>query len=189
MYPEGTGVTTDSVHRRGKLQPAETPAKILYMKHLKPILMFAGLLAGAMFLAPDEPRAADPPKEPAHLAISVSPDTVAPGGAARVTLRIQPKDGVKINRYPKIKLQVPEQEGLAEASSAEIGNDRPPPPDQMDTNYYKVVDPVEIDLKLADGVSAGRHELDARITYFYCVTASGFCAPARLPIKIPVVVR
>jgi len=132
---------------------------------------------------------AKPPAKPADLRITVAPEAVAAGGAAEVTLRIEPIEGVKINRYPKIKLEVPALSGLVEKGYAEIGNATPPPPDKMETNYYKVVDPVKMTLKLDAAAKPGKHEIDAKLTYFYCVAASGFCAPAHVPIKIPVAVR
>ncbi len=133
-----------------------------------------------------------PPKEPATIDISVEPRPVAPGQAARVRLQLQPVEGVKINRYPKIKLEVPAQEGLVASDvRAEIGSDQPPAPEALESgkNYFKTVDPLELELSVASGATSGKHEVDAKLTYFYCVTKSGFCAPARIPIKIPVAVR
>jgi hypothetical protein len=132
---------------------------------------------------------AKPPAKPADLAFSVSPEIVAAGEEATITLRIEPISGVKINRYPKIKLQIPGQEGLVGEGYAEIGNAKPPPPDKMDTNYYKTVDPVELTLKLDGKAKSGKHKVEGKLTYFYCVTASGFCAPARVPVEIPIAVR
>ena len=144
------------------------------------------LLLSATFLAAQPAKA---PKEPAKLNISVSPESVEPGARASVTVRLVPKDGVKINRYPKIKLQVPAEQGLVLESNVEMGDAKPPPPDKMDTNYYKVVDPVELMMTLDKQAKSGEHHIDAKLTYYYCVTAIGFCAPARIPIKIPVTVR
>lgn len=131
----------------------------------------------------------EPLAKPADIEISVSPAAVAAGGQAEVTLRIQPIEGVKINKYPKIKLEVSAQAGLVEQGHAEIGSAKPPPPDQMATNYYKTVDPLTLALKLDAAARPGSHQIDARLTYYYCVVASGFCAPARVPVKIPVAVR
>jgi len=129
-----------------------------------------------------------PPKNPAEIRISVSPDTVAPGKPAQVTLTIAPKDGIKIARYPQIKLQVPESEGLVGEAEIRIGSAEPPPPEKLETNYWKTVDPVELTLTLDPAATAGKHEIDAKLTYFFCV-AGDFCAPARVPVKIPVAVE
>ena len=130
-----------------------------------------------------------PPENPADIAISVSPEAAVPGGDAQVTLRLTPIDGVKINRYPKIKLQVPASEGLVEESEVAVGNDAPPPPDQSKSNYFDEVEPLNLPLKLAPGAAAGEHEVEGKLTYFFCVPASGFCAPKRVGVKIPFSVR
>ena len=150
---------------------------------------FAALALGAGCATILSAQPAKPPKEPARIDISVSPEAVAAGADATVIVQIVPKDGIKVNRYPKIKLEVPAQPGLVAEARAEVGNDRPPPPDQMDTNYYKSVDPVELRLRVDGSATSGTHEVPGRLTYFYCVAASGFCAPHRMDVTIPVAVR
>jgi hypothetical protein len=132
------------------------------------------------------PRA---PKEPAKIDVTVQPRTAAPGSEVRVRLQLAPVPGVKINRYPKIRLTVPAQEGLVGAAEAETGSDTPPPPDRLDTNYYRTVDPVEVTLKLDSAAAPGDHRVPASVRYFYCVTASGFCAPAKVAVEIPLSIR
>jgi len=156
------------------------------MNYLKHTLAFGLVLACSSYLAA---QPAKPPKEPANLTITVVPELIEPGATATVTVRIDPKDGVKINRYPKIKLQLPEQAGLVHEARVEIGDAKPPPLDQMSTNYYKTVDPLVLEFTLDELATSGIHLIDAKLTYFYCVSASGFCAPARLSIKIPVAVQ
>jgi hypothetical protein len=135
-------------------------------------------------------HAAEPLKEPAKIEVSVSPRPVAPGSTARVVIQLHPVEGVKINRYPKIKLEVPAQAGLVAGDArAEIGNDTPPPPEELEKNYFETVDPLELELNVEASATSGQHEVDARLTYFYCVTKSGYCAPAKIPLKIPVTVR
>lgn len=130
-----------------------------------------------------------PPAEPAKISVSVAPRALSGGDVARVAIRLVPKEGVKINRYPQIKIEVPEREGLSPAATAAIGDKKPPPPDKMETNYYETVDPLEFDLSIRDGAPAGKHAVEGQLTYFYCVIASGFCAPARVPVSIPIEVR
>jgi hypothetical protein len=130
-----------------------------------------------------------PPKEPARLAVTVTPQALAPGESARVTVQVEPIAGVKINRYPKMKLSVEAAHGLHGAAEVAVGNDRPPPPDEMSTNYYESVEPLVLTLELDPAAKPGRHEIAGQIQYFYCVTASGFCAPKRASVMIPVEVR
>ena len=70
----------------------------------------------------------------------------------------------------QIKLQIPGEDGLVAEALAEIGNSRPPAPDKMDDNYYKTVDPVKLTLSLDEGARSGKHTIDGKLTYFYCVT-------------------
>ena len=135
------------------------------------------------------PPADKPPKEPARIQISVAPEQVQAGGQAEVTLQLTAKSGIRINRYPKISLTVPEQDGVAAEAEVSIGNDGPPPADDAEANYYDTVDPLRLQLELDPGVKPGDHEFDAKLVYFYCVKKSGFCAPKRLQVKIPVSVR
>jgi hypothetical protein len=137
------------------------------------------------------PAAAAPaaPAEAAKVETSVAPDTVAPGGVVAITVRLVPAAGIKVNRYPKIKLQVPAQDHLVAASEAAVGNDAAPPAGQLEANYFKSVDPVRLEMKVSADAKPGRHVVSAKLSYFYCVAASGFCAPAKTTIEIPVTVR
>ena len=148
------------------------------------------LVAGASLLAAGA-VAGQPeiPAKPADIDIDVAPGTVAPGGQVEVTVTLDPIEGVKINRYPKIKLEVPAREGLVLANQAAMGSSTPPPPEKLLENYFEQVDPLKLTLTLDESAPAGRHELDGKLTYNYCVPAKGFCVPARVPVKIPVTVR
>ncbi len=125
-----------------------------------------------------------PPAIPAHFELKVDPVVVAPGSEATVLLQLSPVDGVKINRYPRVRLKVPPTEGLVGEAEGSVGNDKAPPPGQMDANYFKKVDPVELTLSIDESAPDGTHEIPAKLTYFYCVTASGFCAPKTVPVDI-----
>jgi hypothetical protein len=106
-----------------------------------------------------------------------------------VLLQLTAAEGVKINRYPRIRFKVPETAGLIAATEASIGNDKAPPPGKMDENYYKTVDPVAMTLEIDPNASSGTHEIEASLTYFYCVTASGYCAPKTVPVQFAFRVR
>jgi len=155
---------------------------------LRPTLFSALLLfaAGGLALAA-VPNG--PPAEPARVEISVSPESVSAGGQAEVTLRLTPKSGIRINRYPKIKLTVPSAAGLSGEAEVALGNDGPPPADQMESNYFDEIDPLYLRLAIDQAARAGAHEIEGRLVYYYCVKKSGFCAPARLTVKIPLQVQ
>ena len=127
------------------------------------------------------------PKDPATIDVRVSPQATAPGGAVDVTVQLAPKSGIKINRYPKIRLEVAAVEGVTEGAEAAIGNERPPAFDRLEDNYFKTaVDPLRFQLKLDPSVAPGLHEIAAKLIYAYCVKASGFCTRTTVPLTIPV---
>ena len=86
-------------------------------------LLLAAVLGQVAVAAPLKP-----PANPAKITISVTPQSVAPGGQAEITLTIDPISGVKINRYPQIKLKVPDQEGLVGEAETAIGSKMLPLP-------------------------------------------------------------
>jgi len=160
------------------------------MRYLKPFLLTISALclavcASAVSAGPP----AKPPAVPANIDISVAPEALKPGSEALITLRLEPIEGVKINKYPKIKLEVPASAGLNAEAKVEVGNDAPPENFETGANYFKTVDPVELKLLLDDAAPAGDHKIEGKLTYFYCVAASGFCAPKRVPVQIPVAIR
>lgn len=145
------------------------------------------VVASVVAAAPPANKAKN--EEPASFSIDVRPSALSPGDAASVRLVLTPAPGIKINKYPRIKLKIPASPGLVEESEGSVGADAPPPPDRLEENYFKSVDPLETTVRIAEDARSGRHEVDAKLSYFYCVSASGYCAPARVAVKIPIEVR
>ncbi len=108
-----------------------------------------------------------------------------------MTLTLTAASGIKINRYPKIKFNVPAREGLVSGGESTLGNDSPPPIDAgTGANYFDdTVDPLRLVLDLDAQAPRGRHDLEGQVKYYYCVVKSGFCAPAKASVKIPLTVR
>lgn len=127
---------------------------------------------------------------PVAVAVDVSPGTVGAGSDASVTVRLEPKPGIKMNKYPKIRLKIPGVPDLVAPAEGSVGSATMPPPDQLETNYYHGgVDPLELKLHVDAKAGKGRHDLHGTLSYFYCVAASGFCAPMKVELAIPVTVR
>jgi hypothetical protein len=60
----------------------------------------------------------------------------------------------------------------------------------MDTNYFHgSIDPLKLALHVDAQAAKGHHDLHAKLSYFYCVAASGYCAPAKADVTIPITVR
>ncbi len=127
--------------------------------------------------------------EPVDLHIQVDPESASAGQEVRVTLQLTPRAGYKLNKYPRISIKVPKIAGVVSASSGSVGSKTPPPPEEMEDNYFKTVDPLVLSLNLDPGLKAGKYEIAAKLKYYYCVKASGYCAPMRLDLSIPVTVE
>jgi hypothetical protein len=162
--------------------------KMLAMKHLRRWLAPLSIAFLCVSAAPAAP-APSITDQPATLKVEVAPATVASGGQARVTLTLQAADGVKINRYPKVRFSVDEQPGLVSGAETTVGSDSPPPVEQTEGNYFESVDPLTLKLAVDDRASTGSHEIEGQLVYYYCVTKSGFCAPKKTPVKIALNVR
>jgi len=143
----------------------------------------------AAFVAPGVAADESPSPNPATIDVAVASQPVEPGATAQLTVRVVPAAGIKINRYPKIQVTVPEVDGLVGASAASLGNPKPPPVDNPESNYFKEPEPVQLELHVSADAPSGAQEIGAEIKYFYCVAASGYCAPARSQFKIPVSVK
>jgi len=146
------------------------------------------LVVSSAVASADTPSGSSEP--PVKIAIAVAPQAVAAGSELAVTVRLVPRPGIKLNKYPKIKLQVPAVSGLVAAAENSLGNAAPPPANQLDANYFHGdVDPLTVTLRMDAQAAKGRHDVRAKLSYFYCVAASGYCAPAKTDVTIPVTVR
>jgi len=155
------------------------------MKTLAAVSILSVLaLASVAWAAPEAPDS------PVTVTVSVAPGSVTAGGDATATVSLVPKPGIKLNKYPKIKIQIPASEGLVAAAEASIGNAAPPAADKLDANYFHgTVDPLKVSFRVDTTATQGPHEVPAKLSYFYCVAASGYCAPAKVAVSIPVTVR
>jgi hypothetical protein len=158
----------------------------MFSKKARSLMVFAVVAVFAVGLVAS---GVQPPKEPAKINLKVEPGSVKPGGETHVTCRIVPKDGIKVNKYPKMSLKVPAVDGLVDAAEAKVGSDDPPPLEKPEVNYFKTVDPIELDLRLDASAPSGTHRIPAQLKYYYCVAASGFCAPFKTQVELEVTVR
>ena len=156
------------------------------LSRLSPTIVLLLAAAGGLALAA---APSGPPAEPARIQVTVDPQNVPAGSHAEVTLLLTPKSGIRINRYPKIKLTVPGVNGLVDEAEVSLGNDAPPPAGQMESNYFDEIDPLRLRLSIDGAARPGTHEIEGRLVYYYCVKKSGFCAPARKTVQLPVSIR
>jgi hypothetical protein len=159
------------------------------MSNLRQISSLVAVAAVAVCSLAVAGEASKPLAEPARIEIKLSPESVPAGGKAEATLLLTPIDGVTINRYPKITLKIAAQEGLAGSAESSVGDDAAPPPEKSGGNYFDKVDPLRIELSISGSAKPGMYQIEGKLKYYYCVKKSGFCAPKKETVKIPLVVR
>jgi hypothetical protein len=161
------------------------------MRRMRKIVIAVALVTAGASAAGAAPQTATAASDPqVKIAVTVSPESAAAGSDAAVTVTLTTKPGIKMNKYPKIKVQVPAVEGLVGLAEQSLGNPGPPAADQLDANYFHGgIDPLTLTLHLDPHAAKGRHDIKAKLSYFYCVAASGYCAPAKTELSIPVTIR
>jgi hypothetical protein len=140
----------------------------------------------AAALAPHASAAATERRPPVKLQVETSqePSPGRLGQELEVLVRVGPPEGVELNRYPGIRLEIEDAPGFrAEERRVFLGSEKPVADPKL--AYFKEIAPLRLGL-VPDGAGPGTRTIRARLVYFYCVTASGFCAPGRQTLEIPV---
>ena len=155
-----------------------------------PLTMFFALsLAGFLpVLAGGRGESASkPPKVPATWTLD-APAAAGPGDTVELSLTLQPKSGIKVNRYPQIAWSITSDDNpVAGDVKSKLGSDGALPFDAPDADrYFKSIDPIVMNVRLDPQAAPGDHKLKTRLKYFYCVTKSGFCAPAKVSVEVPI---
>jgi hypothetical protein len=108
---------------------------------------------------------------------------VKAGRKANLNVSFVLMDGYKINREPRITLNVSPVTGVKlDAAAIEAS-----PVDKKATDEYYVDLPT---LKLGvTAAKAGKYEIPGKLTYFFCSKSDGFCAKQVVDVKIPLQVE
>ena len=145
------------------------------------------ILAGAVFAAvlaqqglAAAPEKAKLPQVAVKLDLSHVPDPIPVGREATVKIAVTPPPGIALNRYPGITLKLDRSESLRTISNEAFVGSRDPIEDP-DAFAFRRIDPLV--LKLTP-TRAGA-QLSGTLTFFYCVKASGFCAPGKQTVQLP----
>jgi hypothetical protein len=105
-------------------------------------------------------------------------DTVRAGNEARLLFEMQPNAGLHLNVVPAITLE------LIDAKNFTLLAKKFAPDSTSKTlttkDGYKIFDPhhvqpVSFAVKVEKGVKPGRYPLKAKLTYYYCSDAEGWC--------------
>lgn len=115
---------------------------------------------------------------------SQEPSAAVPGRPVSLDVILTPPEGIVLNRYPGIKLVFESSPGLR-PSSPEVFLGSREPIEDPDRFYFNAGEPLKLEVVAEKGKKTTR-TLRGDLTYFYCVKASGFCAPARQKLELPV---
>ncbi len=141
-------------------------------------------LVAALAAAPSASAAKRPVTPTLGVAVAQAPDPVRPGNSATVALTVTPPEGILLNRYPGIRLRITPSD-VADASEPEVFVGSRTPIEDPDEVYFDGPVPIGVDLVTKRGArEAGR--LEGQLRFFYCVKKSGFCAPGRQDVSIPI---
>ena len=106
-----------------------------------------------------------------------------PGVRANVSVGFEVKSGFVINRTPPITLKLTETPGVTlGATSFTSSPDDPKSKDEYYVDLPKISVPVT-------AAKAGKYEIPAKLTYFFCSKADGFCSRQVFDVKIPLQVQ
>lgn len=115
------------------------------------------------------------------------PGEVEPGGSGVIKVKIEPSKGIKLTKYPQTTITISCDEGLVfENTVIKLGQDKMPK--DIKNNFLKKIQPLEFKFKVDNSVEASMLDIKTNISYFYCVSSSGFCAPGtkNIDVQIPV---
>ncbi len=120
-----------------------------------------------------------------------APDTVRVGKETRLLFQMQPQEGLHLNVEPAITLELIDAKNFALVAKKFT-------PDSTSKTLttkdgYKIFDPrhaqpVSFAVKVEKGAKPGRYPLRAKLTYYYCSDAEGWCSFAHEEFVINLVV-
>jgi hypothetical protein len=152
--------------------------------HIAVISVAVGLLA--VVTTPASPPAKRS-KVDVPVVITPPADAVSPGERGEIKFLLSPPAGIKINRYPpvRLKLEPPERIDL-DAAEFRQGSDKPIA-DPKDFPF-KTIEPLVVGFSVKPDARPGTTRVAGQIKFVYCVTSSGFCAPVTKDVGFDVTV-
>jgi len=110
-----------------------------------------------------------------------SQQAVASGVEGKLQIELKVKEGFKVAKRPAPKLQInPTTQfdvvvgGFSESVASK------------DAEYFGVFRPLELRIVPAKTIQAGKHVLEAKLTYFYCSEQDKYCSRSVEALTIPV---
>jgi hypothetical protein len=155
-----------------------------------PVLPAMTLAAAAPLLAQEEPvlfMLAKPGEIDLKVEISVPESPLSTGTAGEAVVTLTPPSGIHLNKYPPIRVTMDEAKGIVfDPSTVKVGLEAMP--DDPEQNPFKKVDPIHLKFTVGDHDGDSKIPVKGKLRFYYCVAASGFCAPGskEITFTIPV---
>lgn len=117
--------------------------------------------------------------------VALAPGAVKAGSKSEAVVTLTPPSGIHINQYPPIRLTLESAPPVIfEPDSYKLGLDAMP--DNPEKNPFKTIDPIKVRFRVAPHASDAKIEVKGKLKFFYCVAASGYCAPGSKDVAFTV---
>lgn len=137
-------------------------------------------------------RAASGPAANEYIQITVKleKDSLKSGAQGRLLFTLKPRNGFHVNVEPPISLELADTKNFILLTKKFIPDSTVKPITSKDG--YKIFNPlapVQFDFKIAKSMKPGKHTMQAKLTYYYCSDAKGWCSftTESFPVAITIV--
>jgi hypothetical protein len=116
--------------------------------------------------------------EDVKITATAAKDTVRAGKQTRLFFRMQPREGIHVNVVPAISLELIDAKNFtlpAKKFTPDSTNKTLTTKDGYEIFDPRHVQPVSFAVKIEKGAKPGRYPLKAKLTYYYCSDAEGWC--------------
>ncbi len=153
-------------------------------------IFLLGSLFTLSFGSDDGPFSRTIKKEDENIRIKLhsQPQKVKPGDSGIIKVEIKPAKGIKLTKYPQTSITLSgDEELLFEKNVIKLGQAEMPK--NIKRNFLDKIQPLEFKFKVDKDVEKSVLNIKANISYFYCVSRSGFCAPGTKTIELQIPVK
>jgi hypothetical protein len=142
-------------------------------------------IAAACLAASLTALAAAVPDVDLKIDIALAPGAVKAGSKSEAVVTLTPPSGIHVNQYPPIRLTLESAPPVIfEPDSYKLGLDAMP--DNPEKNPFKTIDPIKVRFRVAPHASDAKIAVKGKLKFFYCVAASGYCAPGTKDVTFTV---
>ena len=111
-----------------------------------------------------------------------------PGANPHVAVTLSPRDlDIQVNEEPGPRLKLGDDEAVLIDKQKPAG--RPPVYDPENPKYLDTSLPVHLPVAVKPTAPKGRHDVKAKVTYFYCSKREGWCRKGTQDVEFPVTIR